>query len=109
MIDLSKDYFFIEDENGNSLKHDILFSFDGDNDGNTYIVYTADEKDEAGDLLIYASYINEEKYGDKLMNIEDDETFNEIEQLLTELMERVRAKQGEKSESTQSDNRSLIR
>lgn len=104
MIDLSKDYFFIEDENGNSLKHDILFSFDGDNDGNTYIVHTADEKDETGSLLIYASFINEEKYGDKLMNIEDDDIFSEIEKLLSELMERVRAKQGEKSESKQSDN-----
>lgn len=99
MIDLSKDYFFVEDENGIFLKHDILFSFDGNNDGNTYIVHTADEKDEAGSLLIYASFINEEKYGDKLMNIEDDDTFNEIKRLLTELMEKVREKYEEHVES----------
>ncbi len=90
MLDLSKDYFYVEDENGNNVKHDVLFSFESEIDDNTYIVHTANERDENGSIMIYASYVNEEKHGNKLMNVEDDEAFGTIEGMLVRLMEIAR-------------------
>ncbi len=98
MIELSKDWFEADDENGNVVRYDILFSFDSETDGNTYIVYTADEKDESGNLIIYASYINEEKHGTVLMDIEDNDKFKAVNDMLVRFMEIAR-KNTEESDS----------
>lgn len=90
MLDLSKDWFEVVDEKGNVTRHDILFSFDSEIDDNTYIVHTANEKDENGNVLVYASYINEEKHGNKLMNVDDDAAFGTIEGMLVTLTGIVR-------------------
>lgn len=90
MLDLSKDWFEVVDENGNVTRHDILFSFESEIDDNTYIVHTANEKDENGNVLVYASYINEEKHGNKLMNVDDDAAFGTIEGMLVTLTGIVR-------------------
>ncbi len=100
MIDLSKSWFEIVEENGDVIKHDILFSFESETDGNTYIVHTAHERDENGKITVYASYINEEKYGNKLMNIENDDAFKTIESLFIDLMEKIKIrKEAENGES----------
>lgn len=90
MLDLSKDWFEVVDENGNVTRHDILFSFESEIDDNTYIVHTANEKDENGNVLVYESYINEEKHGNKLMNVDDDAAFGTIEGMLVTLTGIVR-------------------
>lgn len=90
MLDLSKDWFEVVDEKGNVTRHDILFSFESEIDDNTYIVHTANEKDENGNVLVYASYINEEKHGNKLMNVDDDAAFGTIEGMLVTLTGIVR-------------------
>ncbi len=90
MLDLSKDWFEVVDENGNVTRHDILFSFESEIDDNTYIVHTANEKGENGNVLVYASYINEEKHGNKLMNVDDDAAFGTIEGMLVTLTGIVR-------------------
>ncbi len=90
MLDLSKDWFEVVDEKGNVTRHDILFSFESEIDDNTYIVHTANEKDENVNVLVYASYINEEKHGNKLMNVDDDAAFGTIEGMLVTLTGIVR-------------------
>lgn len=88
MIDLSSGFFFADD-NGETVKFDLLFSFKGESDGNTYIVYTANEEDEDGNVMVYASYFNEEKYGTKLKNIEDDKMFDIINAMLVTAVENA--------------------
>ncbi len=97
MIDLSKNFFYTEDKNGKIQKNDILFSFESEIDGNTYIVHTANEKDENGNVIVYASYVNEETHGNKLVNVEDDATFGIIEGMLVTLMGTVRGYTDESS------------
>lgn len=87
MLDLSKDYFYIEDGNGYLTRHDILFSFDCD--GNTYIVHSAGEEDKNKNVMVYASCYNEELYGDRLVDIESDDAFETIQQVFVELLEMV--------------------
>ena len=87
MLDLSKNYFYIEDGNGYLTRHDILFSFDCD--GNTYIVHSANEEDENGNVRAYASCYNKELYGDNLVDIESDDTFETIQQVFVELLEMI--------------------
>ena len=57
--------------------------------GSTVKLYFIDglpnEKDEDGSILIYASYINEKKHGNKLMNVDDDDAFGTIEGMLVTL------------------------
>ena len=87
MLDLSKNYFYIEDGNGNLTKHDILFSFDCD--GNTYIVHSTGEEDENGNVMAYASCYNKELYGDNLVDIESDDTFENVQQVFVELLKMI--------------------
>lgn len=98
MFEFSENFFFTEDDEGNAVRHDILFSFFCEDDGNTYVVHTLGETDENGNRLIYASYVNEEKYGAKLKNIENDSDFEAIAEILNKLIDRIR-KEGETDES----------
>lgn len=87
MIDLSSGYFEVENENGETVKLDVLFSFESIEDNNTYVVYTANKRDKEGNIEIYASYINEEDFGPRLMSIEDDDMFETINSMLIRLTE----------------------
>lgn len=100
MIDLSSSNFEVEEENGNVTSHSILFSFDCPYDGNKYIVHTAYEKGEDDNLLIYASYINEEKHGARLMNIENDDIFEFIEKTLFDLANIVKKHENDEEDDS---------
>lgn len=97
MLDLSKDWFEVEDKNGNITKHNVLFSFDSD-DGNTYLLHTANEEDENGNALVYASVFNKALHGNKLVNIECDDAFETIQKLFIELMDRVKIRREDKND-----------
>jgi uncharacterized protein YrzB (UPF0473 family) len=92
--------FYAEDENGNFVKHEVLFSYDCKDDGNTYIVHTAFEENGNGNVQVYASYLNKKKHGNKLMNIEDDETYKTIEDIFIRLM----AKAGDVGEENKDES-----
>lgn len=92
MLDLSKDWFEVEDENKNVIRHNILFSFDSD-DGNTYLLHHANEEDENGNALVYASAL----HGNKLVNIECDDAFETMQKLFLELMDRVKIRREDKN------------
>ena len=44
--------FTVYDENGNEVVYDVLFTFESDETGKNYIVYTDNSKDEAGNISI---------------------------------------------------------
>lgn len=89
---MKKNTFSMLDENGNEVVYDVLFTFESEETGKNYIVYTDNEKDETGNIQVYASiyYPNDPK--SKLEAIETEKEWKVIETILETLQEEVRNK-----------------
>lgn len=89
---MKKNTFSMLDENGNEVVYDVLFTFESEETGKNYIVYTDNEKDEIGNIQVYASiyYPNDPK--SKLEAIETEKEWKVIETILETLQEEVRNK-----------------
>ena len=92
---MNKNTFTMIDEDGNEVVYDILFTFESDETGKNYIVYTDNKRDEAGNIQVYASiyYPNESK--NKLEAIQTEKEWKIIETILSTLQEEVRKKRNE--------------
>ncbi len=65
----------------------ILFTFENEETGKNYIVYTDDSKDANGNTQIYASIFNPEDPDTALEPIESEEEWKAIETILETLRE----------------------
>ena len=90
---MKKNTFSMLDENGNEVVYDVLFTFESEETGKNYIVYTDNQKDETGNIEVYASiyYPNDPK--SKLEAIETEKEWKVIETILETLQEELRKKQ----------------
>ena len=52
---MEKNSFTLVDENGQEKVYDVLFTFDSDETGKSYIVYTDNSTDEKGNVIIRAN------------------------------------------------------
>ena len=80
------------DENGNEVVYDVLFTFESDETGKNYIVYTDNTKDENGNIEVYASIYDPEDPQSKLEAITTDKEWKVIETILETLQEEVKKK-----------------
>ena len=80
------------DENGNEVVYDVLFTFESDETGKNYIVYTDNSRDESGNIQVYASIYDPEDPQSKLEAITTDKEWKVIETILETLQEEVRKK-----------------
>lgn len=76
------------DEYGNEIVYDVLFTFDNDCNGKSYIVYTDNSRDEKGNIEVYASIYNKGN-SMKLTPIESEAEWSIIEHILNELQQTV--------------------
>ena len=95
---MKKNSFSMIDENGNEVIYDVLFTFESDETGKNYIVYTDNSRDENGNIEVYASIYNPEDPQSKLEAITTDKEWKVIETILETLQEEVRKKKSESSE-----------
>ena len=95
---MKKNSFSMIDENGNEVVYDVLFTFESDETGKNYIVYTDNSRDENGNIEVYASIYNPEDPQSKLEAITTDKEWKVIETILETLQEEVRKKKSESSE-----------
>ena len=51
---MKKNTFSMLDENGNEVVYDVLFTFESEETHKNYIVYTDNQKDETGNIEVYA-------------------------------------------------------
>ena len=86
------------DENGNEVVYDVLFTFESDETGKNYIVYTDNSRDETGNIQVYASIYDPENPNSKLEAITTDKEWKVIETILETLQEEVRKKKEENNE-----------
>lgn len=80
-------YFTVTDKSGQTIEYEILFTFDSDETKKSYIVFTDNSLDEDGSIVTYAAIYD--KNGDtlELKDIETDEEWNLIENLLSSIEE----------------------
>lgn len=89
---MKKNTFTMLDENGNEVVYDVLFTFESEETGKNYIVYTDNEKDETGNIEVYASIYEPGNPQSKLEAIETDKEWKVIETILETLQEEIKNK-----------------
>jgi uncharacterized protein YrzB (UPF0473 family) len=82
--------FKIKNESGKEVEYEVLFTFDSEETNKSYIVYTDDSLDEAGNIKVYASSYTPGKEQTELFPIETDKEWKIIETILNELQEQAK-------------------
>ena len=95
---MKKNTFTMLDENGNEVVYDVLFTFESDETGKNYIVYTDNSKDEAGNIEVYASIYHPEEGNGLLEAIETEKEWKIIETILETLQEEIQKQAKENNE-----------
>ncbi len=93
---MKKNTFSMIDENGNEIIYDVLFTFESEETGKNYIVYTDNSRDENGNVVVYASIYYPDDPKSKLEAIKTEKEWKVIETILNTLQEEVRKKKIEK-------------
>lgn len=83
--------FKVIDENGKEIECEVLFTFESDETGKNYIVYTDNTTDEEGNTKVYASIYTPNEEDLKLTAIETEKEWKIIETILSELQEEVKS------------------
>lgn len=84
-----KNSFTIINDEGKEVVCDVLFTFDSEETGKSYIAYTDNTKDENGNVQVYASIYDPEEENPELKPIESDKEWKVIETILETLQEEV--------------------
>lgn len=84
----SKNSFIIENDKGEKIECNILFTFDSKKTNKNYIVYTDNTKDNAGNIKVYASIYDPSGNDKSLIPIENEEEWKVVEDLLSSLQEK---------------------
>ena len=92
---MKKNTFTMLDENGKEITYDVLFTFESEENGKNYIVYTDNSLDETGNIVVYESTYNPEDPQSRLGAIETEQEWKVIETILETLQEEVRNKVNE--------------
>ena len=78
-------------DNGEKIKCNALFTFESDETGKNYIVYTDNTTDEEGNKKVYASTFDPKEENPVLGPIETDEEWKVIENILNKLQEGTKS------------------
>lgn len=89
-----KNTFTVIDDQGKEAKCEVLFTFDSDETGKHYIIYTDNSTDEEGNTKVYASTYEPDNDKTTLGEIETEKEWKIIETILDSLQN----KEGEASE-----------
>jgi len=80
-----KEFFIVTDENGKDMKCEIIMTFDSDEFEKSYVVYQI-AGDESGECFA-ATYNPDDGEEGKLMEIESDEEWEFVEEVLENFLE----------------------
>lgn len=79
--------FTILNDEGKEIQCEVLFTFENEETGKNYIVYTDNSFDEEGNVKVYASIYNPDEDETKLLSIETEEEWKFIETILEQLQD----------------------
>ena len=84
--------FTVLREDGTSVTCDVLFTFDSEETGKSYVVYTDNTKDEGGNVQVFASVYDPTGENLRLMPVETEQEWVIIETILNNLQNQIMAK-----------------
>lgn len=91
--------FTVTDDSGKEIPCEALFTFESDETGKNYMVYTDNTIDEDGNTKVYAAIYNPDEENTVLKPIETDKEWKIIETILDELQEEAKKNvEGDKDE-----------
>ena len=97
MLDNGK--IVIKNDKGEELVCDVLFTFDSDETGKSYIAYTDNTKDEKGNIKVYANTYYKTWEDLKLSQLTTDKEWKIIDNILASVIDMVK----ENSETENGD------
>ena len=97
MLDNGK--IVIKNDKGEVLVCDVLFTFDSDETGKSYIAYTDNTKDEKGNIKVYANTYDKTGEDLKLSQLTTDKEWKIIDNILASVIDMVK----ENSETENGD------
>ena len=80
----------IKNDKGEVLECDVLFTFESDETGKSYIAYTDNTKDEQGNIRVYANIYDPNGESLKLEPITTEKEWKAINNILISVQEKVR-------------------
>jgi uncharacterized protein YrzB (UPF0473 family) len=83
-----KNIFTVIDDEGKEVQCEVLFTFDSDETGKHYIIYTDNTTDEEGNTKVFASTFDPENEKTALGAIETDKEWKIIETILDSLQNK---------------------
>lgn len=83
-----KNVFTVLDEEGKEVQCEVLFTFDSDETGKHYIIYTDNTTDEEGNTKVFASTFDPENEKTALGAIETEKEWKIIETILDSLQNK---------------------
>lgn len=96
---MRKNAFSMLDENGNEVIYDVLFTFESEETGKNYIVYTDNKVDATtGNIEVYASTYDPNDPNSKLGVIESEKEWKVIETILETLQEEIQNKKNQQND-----------
>lgn len=81
--------FKVKNEEGVEIDCEVLFTFESDETGKNYIVYTDNTVDDEGCAKVFASIYDPDEDETKLLPIETEEEWNVIETILEQLQNEL--------------------
>lgn len=84
---MEKQKFFVLDENGKKVECEPLFTFESEETGKNYVVYTDNSLDKDGNVRVFASIYNVSDKGGELLPIKTDKEWKVIETILETIQE----------------------
>ncbi len=87
--------FAVIDEKGNQIECEALFTFESEETGKNYIVYTDNTLDEDGNTKVYAAIYNPDEEDGILQPVESDKEWQIIETIFNEIQEEAKMKSEE--------------
>ena len=91
--------FTVINKEGKEVKCDVLFTFDSEETGKSYMVYTDNTKDDKGNVQVYASIYDPKDPNTKLEEIKTEKEWKVIEVILNQLQTEIRKKVEEQKAS----------
>lgn len=82
-----KKKFLVLDEKGKQVECEPLFTFESEETGKQYVVYTDNSLDKDGNTRVFASIYEVNETGGKLLPIKSDKEWKVIETILEAIQE----------------------
>ena len=80
----------IKNDKGEVMECDVLFTFDSDETGKSYIAYTDNTKDEQGNIKVYANIYDPNGESLRLEPITTEKEWKAINNILVSVQEKVK-------------------